>query len=448
VVFPADIPISKECLDLIYGLLKKDDTQRISWEEFFMHSWLGIHQPFISSSPLALSSSPSPRNYSLPISMSPSPHSYGVPQQSPSPQNNTIQQSPSSVSSSPSSLPNYYASPSPPKGHPLFFQNLSFSPPKYLPPPPSASPPTNNNNDMNTNNTLPVSVPPKSEPINFQKVSPPFSQQPFLGSSSGSRHSFSLPKDKAKFSPSDQPNFRTLMTNPFKENLDSSSSGGSLSTSPPHFNKHPLVKQRSAGSFTSSDSFEKDCVILDHQEGDHNSSSTEDQLVASIEAKGKRALAVAELGDIKADAEQAAEAMALYLKGLQIMHQALISAKRVAQAHYLTSSPRVVSAVEAVREKFLEYFKKVEYWRGVLKPSDAVPSVEKMLYEYAIQMGRIAGVDELWKNYTKSEQVYQTGLLLLETLYYEAADPKDRDILHLYLSAFANRLQVVRRKKT
>eukprot|EP01083_Nonionella_stella_P001223 3580_1 len=40
--FPADL--SNDCKQLIIGLLKRNPTQRISWDEFFNHPWLQVKQ--------------------------------------------------------------------------------------------------------------------------------------------------------------------------------------------------------------------------------------------------------------------------------------------------------------------------------------------------------------------------------------------------------------------
>ncbi len=53
--------ISRDCLDLLYSLLQKDSVQRIGWEEFFLHPFLGFHQlntPTPGTSPSSLGTSP------------------------------------------------------------------------------------------------------------------------------------------------------------------------------------------------------------------------------------------------------------------------------------------------------------------------------------------------------------------------------------------------------
>jgi hypothetical protein len=53
--------LSQTCLDLLYSLLQRDSVQRIGWEEFFLHPFLGFHQlntPTPGTSPASLGTSP------------------------------------------------------------------------------------------------------------------------------------------------------------------------------------------------------------------------------------------------------------------------------------------------------------------------------------------------------------------------------------------------------
>ncbi len=40
VTIPGTVDVSKDCKDLVESLLQSDPTNRISWEEFFVHPWL------------------------------------------------------------------------------------------------------------------------------------------------------------------------------------------------------------------------------------------------------------------------------------------------------------------------------------------------------------------------------------------------------------------------
>jgi serine/threonine protein kinase len=39
--FPPHISVSEDCVSLVQSLLQQDPMKRISWEEFFLHPWLG-----------------------------------------------------------------------------------------------------------------------------------------------------------------------------------------------------------------------------------------------------------------------------------------------------------------------------------------------------------------------------------------------------------------------
>ena len=61
--------------------------------------------------------------------------------------------------------------------------------------------------------------------------------------------------------------------------------------------------------------------------------------------------------------------------------------------------------------------------------------------------GREAAVDELYKNYIKSEYFFRQGMLLLEQLLADATTQHDHQVLRDYIERFSARLQEVQRKK-
>lgn len=181
VMFPQDkYPVSKECLDLIYGLLKKDVNQRIGWEEFFLHPWLGLHNQDSVAVPSPPATIPSPAATSAPTAI---PQSKAVP----------IAASPNGVSASPSPTAPIYGYTPTHTGN--FAQYMSPSPSPnapiqtFNPFPIAASPSTNNapiynfTPGINFHNN--PAAPPYGNPNYLISPSPPNPQNmfPFAGAS-------------------------------------------------------------------------------------------------------------------------------------------------------------------------------------------------------------------------------------------------------------------------
>jgi len=73
---------------------------------------------------------------------------------------------------------------------------------------------------------------------------------------------------------------------------------------------------------------------------------------------------------------------------------------------------------------------------------------KKLVYDFALQLGREGAVQELLHNYEKSEVQYERGLLLLEQLFAEVTSPKDKEVLENFVNNFSSRINQVRFKKT
>jgi len=65
------------------------------------------------------------------------------------------------------------------------------------------------------------------------------------------------------------------------------------------------------------------------------------QLVEEIDLQFKRAIAIAELGDLKVSMQNPAEALALYAKSLHCLQHLLQHTKQTIQARGLANSPRL-----------------------------------------------------------------------------------------------------------
>ncbi|GAM26990.1 hypothetical protein SAMD00019534_101650 [Acytostelium subglobosum LB1] len=178
---------------------------------------------------------------------------------------------------------------------------------------------------------------------------------------------------------------------------------------------------------SSSIDFEKDCVILDDEES-----------INTLERIGKRAVAIAELGDLRQF--EPSECVPLYLKALLLIKSRL----QGSTPNFSFGSPnlyRYNAVTEKLRESLREYLDKTlkHYARG-LEPSQTF-SPNKFIYDTALEMGRNGGVEEMYKDYPKSLQYYTDGLLLLEYLLSISVDKEDQGVLSKYINSFNERIQ-------
>ncbi|KAL6077315.1 Serine/threonine-protein kinase atg1 [Balamuthia mandrillaris] len=197
----------------------------------------------------------------------------------------------------------------------------------------------------------------------------------------------------------------------------------------------------------STDSFE----LISSTSSSENTSAhfaPEENTIDEVEMLFKRGTAIAELADIKVGMQSPVEALALYVKALYALQNALEHTKQMIKAQSVATSPRLGVLVDNMRETFSSYLRKAEYWKRNLKPTDSALCAEKIIYECALQMGREAAVSEVLKNYPKAKALYSKGLLLLEQLALEAADTTDQEILAQYVAAFSRRGEEVQKKES
>jgi hypothetical protein len=166
-----------------------------------------------------------------------------------------------------------------------------------------------------------------------------------------------------------------------------------------------------------------------------------------LERRGQRALAIAAIGDMRFENEQIAEAAALYIKALSCLHSLLLEITRTMQLMSMQSTSELNTVYSRYKECFSEYLRKAEALRKMLRPNDSVITAEKLIYDFALQLGRDAAVQELLHNYPKADKKYENGLLLLEQLFAEVTAPKDKEILQNYISGFINRITQLRIKQ-
>jgi len=130
----------------------------------------------------------------------------------------------------------------------------------------------------------------------------------------------------------------------------------------------------------------------------------------------------------------------LYIKSLVIFSGVI---KKATQPQSLVDSN---SAISRAREYYSQYIPKVESLKQYVK-LETVSSAEKIIYESALDFGKEGAVSEMMKNYEKSEQAYENGLILLDQLLTEATQERDKEILQNFISGFTKRLSQSRISK-
>eukprot|EP01112_Ceratiomyxa_fruticulosa_P012924 TRINITY_DN3603_c0_g1_i1.p1 TRINITY_DN3603_c0_g1~~TRINITY_DN3603_c0_g1_i1.p1 ORF type:complete len:630 (-),score=147.10 TRINITY_DN3603_c0_g1_i1:127-2016(-) len=566
--FPDNIPVSRECLDLIYSLLQKDPTKRISWEEFFMHPWLGLerdpfsnvisafpsqspnyqnfqqtsphqtipqttqqytqvspyqnyqqispyHVPNLSQTPPVPIQSPTFQNYqqTSPYQVIPNlsqtpPHQnfpfqtnpLNIPQQQQQTYTPSSYQNPSS---SPLSSPTYHF-----KGSPLDtpFSNTIGGRPETVPLPFSEVPPFNipSGSPLSTNNSnpLPINVGP------FYQSTPPFSTlafpnvnpSPMLQSSlstslhgavnsggsgqmsfshkqgaqqsiSGSNNS--TPTGSLSFPPTNTTTEVAMVTTQSRvSNVEYNvpvmlSDSFEIIDTPQ--TSHSITEPYTALPTTSTSSYTPSLPVTTPRPSFENSNNSNSNLNTSvtmedpittltqnIERMGRQSLVLAELADGRVETDVPHEALPAYLRALNLLQRAILEGLKTVKGKGVGSLgiefsdsqkfAGLVKVIGMLRERFSEYLRKVEYWKSVLPANLTTPVLEEMIYSHALYLGRIAGVDEMWQRFQKSEQLYNNGVILLEYLYQLASLPEDKRILGEYIQSFNKRLQAVRKK--
>eukprot|EP01114_Cavostelium_apophysatum_P000749 TRINITY_DN1067_c0_g1_i1.p1 TRINITY_DN1067_c0_g1~~TRINITY_DN1067_c0_g1_i1.p1 ORF type:complete len:542 (-),score=136.99 TRINITY_DN1067_c0_g1_i1:151-1635(-) len=429
--FPTHIKVSLECQNLVDSLMQQDPMKRISWEEFFLHPWLNLH-PTIASAGESQATSSSQLSFSQQIqnlsmrSDLPSSQPMQIGGQNP----RFVASAPAQVSSPPerspfsTSLPIHGSSPP---------SKLAFgSPPVYFPPQKVAA--------KRASIDVPLTQRPKSYTFNgTETLTSP--RHHTLGSNI-SHNNFNVrmstspsPPDSLVNSgrtraPSDA--IRMPKTKPFKEETLSPSSSSKLTSSSGLNSSRNLDSDR--------DFEHKRQSSLDRLPSYDSLSNLDEKRVSELDAKGRRALVIAALGDIRAQSYGTgiAEAFSLYIKALTLLWTVLQSAKRISLSQSLGDSGS--NLLHRYREHYGLYLKRAEMLKQHLKSSETAVVPEKIIYDFALQFGREGAVHELLKRFDKSEQYYDNGLALLEQLLSEATSEHDREVLQTLKSSFSHRL--------
>jgi hypothetical protein len=105
-----------------------------------------------------------------------------------------------------------------------------------------------------------------------------------------------------------------------------------------------------------------------------------------------------------------------------------------------------MQALYKLRDQFRDYLRKIEALKVQYRVADSMCFLlpDKIIYDQALQMGREGGVCELLKNFEKSEEMYSSGLSLIEQLLYDATEESDKEILHSCIHKQQRKITVIR----
>ncbi|EGG25360.1 autophagy protein 1 [Cavenderia fasciculata] len=401
--------ISKECQDLLHSLLQTNEMNRLSWEDFFQHPWLGFSQ----SIPQFIYQQQKQQYQQQPYQQQPHPHS--------APTTNPI------VSLSPVDNNVYY---------PSHYQQQQQQPPFQQ----------------------------KGYPLQQQ-------QQKMGGGNNYNNRDRSLNRSKS-----------FTENNNYVYNIIQQQSNQQQPLAPPSSNTLLKIKQSS----TSSLDFEKSCVIMDDEE-----------YINALDTTSKRALAIAELGDLRQIEPN--ECIILYTKALVLIKSKLQTNSSNNHCFGSSNLYKFNSVMDRIADIYNEYYGKLLRFNEIynakspstiattttaassalstssnnsgiqntnnnnnnptttntsihaqlLEQSSSLSSTgsnfspNKYIYETALDMGKNGGLEEMYRDYQKALQYYNDGLILLDYLLSIAIDSEDKDVLMKYITSFKIRIDKV-----
>lgn len=396
--FPKSLTTSDECFSLLQSLLKKNQGERISWEDFFAHPFV-TRKCIAQQSPLALSSSdPTPVSSPLPIPL----HKKHAPAtdltQPPTPNFSPSMSISPSSSSSRSTLIRV------PSG-----MNLATTPPiNNLPITHSSSVPATSSSEDSVFWSAFGHLPREETKESVPSSAP----QPTL-------HSLEkgwgwLPPSRSKFQ---------------EESIENLSDSINIEILP------------GESSSSSNESFE---LV---NSGSSSTDQDEKPELNDIERQHLYANIVVDVADFKVEAQSPVEALSLYVKALHIYQDILATTKKIVKTQGLSDSSRLSIVLDKLKEDFGSCLKKAEYWKRNLRPTDTAACAEKSLYDFALAMSKEGAVAEVVHKFEHARHLYRRAYLLFELLHSEAQHPTDKGVLETYMASLEKRQTTALKKQ-
>ncbi|KAG0177747.1 Serine/threonine-protein kinase [Apophysomyces sp. BC1021] len=201
----------------------------------------------------------------------------------------------------------------------------------------------------------------------------------------------------------------------------------------------------------------------------------EEMVLKQIERMACMARTVASFADAKLDAitsgratnetALAEEAMVLHVKALSLLESGMDIARRywsrMSDTHIKVTSARLNSAVQWMRGRFNECLERASFEGSKCKKNGVGTSVERLLYDRALEISRAAAVHELvGENMPICEEDYQRAIWMLEAILETAVDATttttinggevieedDRLIIRRFIDSIQHRILVLRKK--
>lgn len=189
----------------------------------------------------------------------------------------------------------------------------------------------------------------------------------------------------------------------------------------------------------SNDSF-SDFEMIE-KSGGSASELVEKRRIDDIEQHFSDVEAVAKLANIKSN-QAPVEAVVLYIHTLRQLRSLVLVARDLKMKGGFRDSPRLDKIVAEMYREFQDCLTQADFLRrNQVRASDTAHAAPKLMYEYAIQMGLEAAVDEILGNNQKSKWMYTNGHHILRQLLREATSEADKKILQSYIDAFSMRLR-------
>jgi len=379
VKFPDNIKVSPECKDLLQSLLRKNEKERITLDEVSQHPFM-IHDinAFKTSASLSISLSQSghrKRSYTTGSAPRDGDDNYVPPSSTPMPTGSLNRESNFASPPPPSSLGN-----AAPPTH--YYQPLNYTPLdrghngiNHFSPPLSSTPLRNASGDIN----------------------PSYLRSP---SSSGG---FTDAHGSGGWG------VRKPITNPFKESFETPSN---------------LTNPKEKGS---TDHADRSFDMTTKSDLAH---ASPEEITDQLESLANLAPLVIGMAD-KWNTSRPVDALALYVKALQIYSSVANSTKKALQSHTLTGSSRLGQVMERIVNMYKQTLHKAETLRRKLHPSETCPPAEKCIYEAALRKGREGAVAEGLSNFEEAESLYlrSSQLLQLLLLSSDTSHASDKGVL-------------------
>jgi len=170
-------------------------------------------------------------------------------------------------------------------------------------------------------------------------------------------------------------------------------------------------------------------------------------LLRILQKKLKRKVALAQLGDKKAEQEELGQAFMCYARAFVGLKELIVEIKPKLQHDPTLRTKIVDDVIENIHQKMIEINTKAQKLKAELDPNAKETSLEQIIFDYALASGREAAVDEMLKKYKTSEEIYTHALLCLEYLFNDVPKISEYSTLERLITAFTARVTNVHRKE-